>query len=203
MKFPQIYYIRSKFWPPSFDAKFHIRDNADNLIAYLRLKAFKLKSEVRVYNDLSMTKEVLHIKARNVIGFSAAYDVSDPETGRVLGIWKRKGLQSLFKDGWEMCRPDDENMLMGRLEEDSLGMALLRRHFDKISGILFPQSYRVLASDGRLLATFKRGRNPFIPKLFVTSLEGCEGDMDKLVAAIAILMNSVENLNATSFNAKI
>lgn len=203
IEFPQNYYIRFKFFPPSFDGKYHICDNLGRLIGFFRLKAFKLKSEIHVFKDTSMVKEIMHIKSRNAIAFSAAYDISNPETGEVYGVWRRNGLQSLIVDSWSLCSPENENKIIGRIDEDSVGMALLRRYklTRGIVGIFWPKSYRVLSQDGKLLATFKRSRNPFIEKLYVKIVER---DMLELVAAGAILLVSAgnEKHSLTAINAK-
>lgn len=204
LKLPKNFYIRFKFWPPSLDGKFHVCDSAGRLLAFFLLKAFKLKSEIHVYTDKTKTKEIMYIKSRNVIAFSAAYDVSNPETGEVYGIWRRDGMTSLIIDNWILSPPDNENGMMGKITEDSVGMALLRRSkaTSKIANLISPKSYRVLSKDGKLLATFRLSRNPFIPKLYVTILED---EMSELVVAGAILLVSAGNktFNSTSIELKI
>lgn len=58
-------------------AGFHVYDGSGSLVAYSRQKAFKLKEDIRVYADATMQQELLRIAARQVIDFSAAYDVID------------------------------------------------------------------------------------------------------------------------------
>ena len=40
-------------------------------------KMFRLREDIRVYSDESKSQEVLSIKARQILDFSAAYDVVD------------------------------------------------------------------------------------------------------------------------------
>lgn len=184
MKFPQQYCIRKKILV-LFGGKFHIYDTADNIIGFSKQKAFKLKEDIRVYTDETMTHERLFIKARNIIDFGASYDVTDSETGKVCGMWRRKGFKSLLRDSWELCQYEQ---VVGHLEEDSMFLALIRRFLCK----LVPQTYYLKLNDGRTIATYKQRFNPFVFKLDVTSLVPEEDDMDKLVAAGAILLTAIE-----------
>ena len=165
---------------------------AGKLLGCFRLKAFKLKSEIHVFRDNSRAKELMHIKARNLIAFSAAYEVSNPETGNILGVWKRNGAMSLFVENWSLVKPDDPNAIFGRLEEDSVKMALLRRYKATrwFVNLFYPSAYRVLSQNGTLLAKFRRSRNPFTPKLYVNLLGN---EMVELVSACAVIMVSAGN----------
>ena len=93
------YLIRRKVFKV-LGAAFHIYDPEGRLAFYSRMKAFKLKEDIRLYTDESMQTEVLTIKARQIIDFSAAYDVVDSLTGEKAGALKRKGMKSIFKDEW-------------------------------------------------------------------------------------------------------
>ncbi|WP_234405006.1 hypothetical protein [Paenibacillus bouchesdurhonensis] len=62
-------------------AQFHIYNANEELVMFSQMKAFKLKEDIRLYNDEGMSQELLTIKARNVIDFSATYDVHDALTG--------------------------------------------------------------------------------------------------------------------------
>ena len=186
MKFPQNYYIRRKIFV-LFGAKFHLYNTADQMIGFSKQKAFKLKEDIRVFSDETMTKEQLFIKARNVIDFGASYDVTDSETGKVCGMWRRKGFKSMLKDTWELYQNE---MMIGRLSEDSTFLAIVRR-FTGLGGWI-PQTYHLRLNDGRLIATYKQRFNPFVFKIDVMSLVCDESDFDKLVAAGAVLLTAIE-----------
>lgn len=118
------YIIRKKVFS-IMGAKLHIYNSSEELVLYSQMKAFKLKEDIALYTDESMTKELLRIKARNVIDFSATYDVHDSETGEHLGSLRRKGLKSIVKDEWVLL--DSKDTEIGLIKEDSTAMALLRR----------------------------------------------------------------------------
>ena len=42
-------------------------------------KMFRLREDIRVYDSEDKSREVLNIKARQIMDFSAAYDVVDTE----------------------------------------------------------------------------------------------------------------------------
>ena len=89
------YLIRRKVFT-LLGAKFHVHDAAGNVVLFSEQKAFKLREDIRVYSDESKTEERLLIKARQIIDFSAAYDVVDARESRKIGALRRKGFSSLF-----------------------------------------------------------------------------------------------------------
>lgn len=97
--------VKSKLFSLSFDKKFNIFDANDRLIGLCNQKAFKLKEDIRVFSDESMTKEIIKIQAKQIIDFSAAYDIYDSETKTLLGTWQRSGAQSILRDTWYLMMP--------------------------------------------------------------------------------------------------
>lgn len=87
------YTIRAKVF--DIVPQFFILDEQGQTIGYCRQKLFKFKEELIVYTDRSKEKELLRIKARNIIDFAATYDVKLPD-GSAIGSLRRKGLKSTF-----------------------------------------------------------------------------------------------------------
>ena len=102
-----------------------------SLVLFASQKAFKLKEDIRLYSDKEKVEELLVIKARSIIDFSAAYDVEDPASGQKLGAFKRKGWSSLLRDQWIVMDASDQEV--GYLKEDSAVMAALSRFISFIS----------------------------------------------------------------------
>ena len=98
------YMIRRKFLK-IFGASFHVLDDSGQVVAYSKQKAFKLKEDIRIYTDESMATELLTIQARQIVDFSAAYDIVDSGEGRKVGAARRKGFSSLVRDSWELQAP--------------------------------------------------------------------------------------------------
>ncbi len=125
--------------------KFRIYSPAGELVLYSQQKMFKLKEDIRVYSDESCSQELLYIQARNILDFSAAYDVIDNQYGQRVGVLRRRGLRSLARDEWEIMNAQEQPL--GVLIEDSLGLALLRR---LVLGKWLPQNYDILVNDLRV-----------------------------------------------------
>ncbi|MCX8025142.1 MAG: hypothetical protein N3A60_08060 [Thermanaerothrix sp.] len=108
----------------------------NKMVLFSRQRMFRLKEDIRVYRDEGMTQEVLQIRARQVLDFSAAYDVVESTSGIKVGALRRRGWQSLARDEWQILNTSDQ--MVGIIQEDSLGRALLRRF---LLGTLLPQHY--------------------------------------------------------------
>jgi len=125
---------------------FRLYDENGQEIAYSRQKMFKLREDIRLYTDESQSQELLHIQARQILDFSAAYDVFDSLEGRPIGALRRRGFHSIIRDQWEVLGPGDQPL--GVLIEDSQGRALLRR---LLLGSLLPQDYDLLVNERRVM----------------------------------------------------
>jgi hypothetical protein len=112
------------------------------MVLFSQQKMFKLKEDTRVYTDETRSQELLY---RQIIDFSAAYDVVDSQVGTKVGVLRRKGFRSIVRDEWEVLDASDQPI--GALYEDNLRLALLRRF---LLGILLPQNYDLSVSDMRV-----------------------------------------------------
>lgn len=125
---------------------FRVYDSNEQVIAYSRQKMFKLREDIRVYDDENQSRELLYIQARNIIDFSAAYDVYDSQEGVLVGTLRRRGLRSILRDCWDVLAPGDNPI--AELVEDSVNYALLRR---LLLGRLLPQNYDVLMGEQKVM----------------------------------------------------
>ena len=125
--------------------KFRFYDPAGRLVMFSEQKMFRLREDIRVYSDESKLQEVLMIKARQILDFSAAYDVMDTEMNQKVGVLRRRGLRSLLRDEWEVLDANDR--LIGKLFEDSIPLALLRR---LVLGKWLPQNYDITFGNMRV-----------------------------------------------------
>lgn len=159
----------------------------NELVLFSEQKMFKLREDIRVYADEQKTQEVLSIKARQIIDFSAAYDVVDSTTGEKAGTLRRKGMKSIFRDEWEVL--DANERPLGLLFEDSMGLAMLRR---LVLGSLLPQNYDLTINNERV-ADLKQRFNPFRYEMDIDfSMDGT-GRLDhRLGLAAASLLAIIE-----------
>ena len=125
---------------------FRIYDQNEQLVAYSRQKMFKLREDIRVFADEAQSQELLYIQARQILDFSAAYDVRDSQSGELVGTLRRRGLRSMVRDEWDVLDPNEQ--LIGTLLEDSMTMALLRR---LLLGSLLPQDYDIQVNGARVM----------------------------------------------------
>ena len=167
--------------------KFRFYDPMGNLVMFSEQKMFRLREDIRVYSDESKQTEVLMIKARQIIDFSAAYDVIDSATGQKVGVLRRKGIRSLLRDEWEVL--DAQDQPIGALFEDSVSLALLRR---LLLGTLLPQNYDLTVGDRRV-ADLRQRFNPFRYELDLDLSENVSRQLDpRLATAAAILLAAIE-----------
>jgi hypothetical protein len=178
------YTIRRKFFK-LFGASFRVLDPNDKVVAFSKQQAFRLKEDIRVYSDETMRETILTIQSRQIIDFSAAYDVVAAREQRKVGALRRKGWSSLLRDSWELL--DENDRLIGKISEDSKVRALLRRLLSN----LIPQTFHLHDTSGRSGATFRVHFNPFLYRMTVSRNEGSATDA-RLVFAAAVLLCAIE-----------
>jgi uncharacterized protein YxjI len=167
--------------------KFRVYDPSENLVLFSEQKMFRLREDIRVYSDESKSQEVLTIKARQIIDFSAAYDVMDSMSGEKVGALRRKGWRSLLRDEWEVLDTNDQ--VRGLLFEDSMGLALLRRF---LLGSLLPQNYDLTFGETRV-ADLRQRFNLFRYELDLDFSMDSSHQLDRrLGIAAGILLATVE-----------
>jgi uncharacterized protein YxjI len=167
--------------------KFRFYDPMGNLVMFSEQKMFKLREDIRVFADESKTREVLSIQARQILDFSAAYDVVDTEMNQKVGALRRKGLRSLLRDEWEVLDAGDN--VKGLLFEDSMGLALLRRF---LLGAWLPQNYDITFGETRV-ADLRQNFNLFRYELNLDFSMDTARQLDRrLGIAAGILLAAVE-----------
>lgn len=167
--------------------KFRFYDPMGNLVMFSEQKMFKWREDIRVYSDENKTQEVLSIKARQIVDFSAAYDVVDTALNQKVGALRRKGLRSILRDEWEVLDANDN--VKGLLFEDSMGLALLRR---LLLGSWLPQNYDITFGETRV-ADLKQNFNLFRYELNLDFTMDAGHLLDRrLGIAAGILLAAVE-----------
>ena len=164
-------------------ASFHIYGENGELLGFSSQKAFRLKEDIRIFRDEAKAHPLLRIQARQVIDFSAAYDIVDEETGAKVGAARRKGFKSILRDSWEIL--DEHDQVLGSIQEDSMMMATLRRFLTN----LIPQNFVLGQGPGQV--HFKQRFNPFVYRLVVDVPDACPIDR-RLILGTAALLAAVE-----------
>ena len=174
------YTARRNFWN-FLGITCRIFSPAGPMLYYIRLKAFKLKEDITVFADEAKTQPLLSIKARQIIDFSAAYDVVDVQSGQKLGAFRRKGWKSLLKDEWEIL--DNQDQPVGLMQEDSAMMATLRRFLSN----LIPQNF-TFSVGGHIVANLTGTWNPFVVKYDVNLELDTQNLLDKRMALCGVVL---------------
>jgi uncharacterized protein YxjI len=167
--------------------KFRVYDPMGSLVLFSEQKMFRLREDIRVFADEAKTQEVLQIKARQIIDFSAAYDVVESASGHKVGALRRKGFKSMLRDEWEVLDVNDN--VIGLLFEDSLGLAMLRR---LLLGSLLPQNYDLTLGEARV-ADLKQRFNIFAYQLDIDFSMDAAHLLDRRIGiAAGILLAAIE-----------
>ncbi|MEM1165157.1 MAG: hypothetical protein AAGI30_02580 [Planctomycetota bacterium] len=170
-------------------AGFHIYGEKGQLIGFCKQKALRFREDFRLFTDEAQTSPFLTITTQQIIDFSAAYTVMLP-SGEAIGSLRRKGMKSTFlRDEWLVFDERDERIAM--IQEDSQGLALLRR-FIEIAAVVAPQKFTVTATDGRPIATLRQHFNPFVYRLGVAIHTEDERVDDLLILAAGVLIAAIE-----------
>lgn len=180
------FYSKKKFFK-LFGGEIRIFDeNRSTLLFFVKQKAFKLKEDITVYADENQNLELLKINARSIIDFSAAYDITNPQTGEKVGALRRKGWSSIMRDRWEILDPQD--MPVGEVVEDSGLKAFLRRFLTN----LIPQTFNIHIGQ-ETVGFMKQTFNPFVPQFQVDfSMDYSRRLRREMGIAIVILLQIIE-----------
>jgi hypothetical protein len=181
------YIVRRRFFE-LFAAAVDITAADGSYVMFCKQKAFRLREDIRIFSDPQSSTEIMSIRARQILDFSAAYDVTDTLTGEWVGSIRRKGWQSLLRDLWEVLDP--QGNVIATIQEDNLALALVRRFLTA----LVPQHYDVADPGGALVAEGDQFFNPFLYKLRLrVHRAGRAGSVDpRLILSAALLLAVIE-----------
>jgi hypothetical protein len=169
---------------------FHVFDPAGNVLFYSQMKAWKLREDIRLFTGEDMQTEILRIAARQILDFGAAYDVVDSATSQKIGALKRKGLKSIVRDKWIIMDANDQEI--GTIQEDSTGLAILRRFLGLWATLIAPQKYHFEVG-GHTVGTGQQNRNPFVYIVTLDFSPDSAGALDRrLGIAAGLLLAAVE-----------
>ena len=178
------YLIREKFLK-IFGNKFHSMDENGQLYGFCEQKRFRIKEDIRLYDDESKNNEWLVIKQRNLVDAWGGFDIFDPKAGSLLGTVRRKFWKSILRTKWQVLDPDGNDI--GMLLEDSMAQAIARRVF---LGIL-PKKYTLHTMGNNNPITMRQKFNPIIRKLIV-NIPPENNFNRKFIAGLAIVISALD-----------
>ncbi|HEU5211102.1 MAG TPA: hypothetical protein VFU06_17020 [Longimicrobiales bacterium] len=144
-----------------------VHDSSDQLMMYVKQKAFKLKEAITVFADQAQTRPLYHINADRVIDFSANYTITDAE-GNYIGAVRQKGMKSLWRSHYDIV--DGDRVVFTATEENPWSK-VANNFFEQIpilgalSGYVFHPSY-VLSANGSGPAVRAKKQPAFMESMF-------------------------------------
>jgi hypothetical protein len=168
------YVIRRRFWSV-FERIFRVFTGDGQLIMYIQHPLLKLREEFMVYADEAKTRPLLRVQSRQVIALNFSYEVSDAQTGELLGAVQKQGLRSLVRDRFLIL--DRNGVEIGHAEEQ--GAALLRRLFP-----LLPSKHAVFVAGDEVAVVRQRFR--LFTKEFSVDTRASSVD-PRFILAVALL----------------
>lgn len=127
------YRIRKKVL--ALTGQYWIEDQAGNQLAYSKQKMLRVKEDIRIFTDETMTRELFQIRQQQILDIWGTFAVIDSGSNALLGFVRRRALTSTFvADEWEIRDP--ANNLVGEIKE-STGRGLARKWIP--GGSLIPE----------------------------------------------------------------
>jgi hypothetical protein len=124
--------------------RIRVTDATGRQVAYARKKKFKLKEEVRVYENESQNRLLFRMKADRMIDFSARYAISGPD-GHPIGAVGRRGMKSLWSSSYVLADSSAEEI--GAIREEDAWVKVLDGVMesvpfgDAMGGLFFNPAY--------------------------------------------------------------
>jgi len=168
------YTIKRKFWSV-FERVFRVFTPDGQLFMYIKHPMLRLREEFVVHADEAQTRPLLRLKSRQVIAINFAYDITDANTGELLGTVQKKGLRSIIRDKFIILDPTGQEI--GYAEEQ--GASILRRIFPWLT------SKHAIFADGQPVAFIQQVFR-FFTKEFQVTLQPSRLE-PRFVLAVALL----------------
>ncbi len=166
-----------------------VTDANDQLVFYVRQKAFKLKEKVTVFADREQTRPVYAMGADRILDFSAEYVIATAEGGQ-LGSVKRLGMRSLWKAHYDVLKGGAP--VLG-IREDNPWVKLIDGFIGEIpvvgllTGYFLHPTYLVTRADGPTLLRIRKQPALWEGRYEVTK-EGDIAGTEEELALLAIMM---------------
>jgi hypothetical protein len=192
--------FRRKFFK-LFGAEIAVKNfETTELWGVIRLKAWRLREDIRLYADYETNQTWLRLHARQIIDFGATYDAFEGEAAEPRYAFRRKGLRSTFvRDHWTVT--DSAEQRVAEVQETSGALALSRRYLGIIPLIgevldlalaFAPQTYQITAADGSVLARIVHRKNPLVVKMELDSSMAPASYNPLIGVAMAALLSTID-----------
>jgi hypothetical protein len=174
--------------------RIRVKDATGRQVAYARKKKFKLKEDVRVYEDEAQNHLLFRMKADRMIDFSARYAVSGPD-GHPIGAVGRHGMKSLWSSAYVL--EDASGEQAGSIREENAWVKVLDSMMesvpfaDVLGGLFFNPAY-VVNLRGRDALRVQKQRSVLESSFRIEKLADFSDDEEDLLLAGIIMMVLLE-----------
>jgi hypothetical protein len=172
--------------------RIRVTDAKGRLVAYVRKRKFKLKEDVRVYEDQS--RLLFRMKADRMLDFSARYAISGPD-GHPIGAVGRQGMKSLWSSAYILS--DANGVEAGTLREESPWVKVLDGMMesvpfgDALGGLFFNPAYLVELR-GKDVLRIQKQRSILESSFRIEKLADFSEDEEDLLLASLVMMVLLE-----------
>lgn len=196
--------FRRKFFK-IFGAEISIFDpKSNNIIGYIKMNAWSLKGDVRVFTDKSMQQEIVRIGGRQFISLQKVYDIFDSHTGAKIASIRQKSLRSvLLRDHMDVI--DAAGNSYGFVQETSGTLALVRRWIGLMPVVgplaelilmfvvqTFTINYDPQGNAPQLVGNITHKKNPLVVKMTLNTIQGQTKFDPRLNIAIVSLLSVLD-----------
>jgi hypothetical protein len=174
--------------------RIRVTDATGRQVAYARKKKFKLKEEVRVYENESQNRLLFRMKADRMIDFSARYAISGPD-GHPIGAVGRRGMKSLWSSSYVLADSSAEEI--GAIREEDAWVKVLDGVMesvpfgDAMGGLFFNPAY-LADLHGHDVLRVQKQRSILESSFHIEKLADFSEDEEDLLLAGIIMMVLLE-----------
>jgi uncharacterized protein YxjI len=97
--------------------KYFIEDRQGTVLAFSKQKLMRIKDDIRIYSDESMSNELFRIQQENIVDDWGTWAVIDSRTNTLIGKMRRSYLSNFAQDEYALLDP--YNQPIGRVVEPS------------------------------------------------------------------------------------
>lgn len=154
---------------------FRVYTTDGQIFMFVKHPVLKMREEFQVWGDEAQTRALLLVKAKQIVAINFSYEVTDTQTGEVLGAVQKKGLASIVRDKFIIT--DARGTEIGYAQET--GHSFMRRIFR-----FLPGRHAIFVGDQQVATIHQRFR--FFAREFDVDLAPSALD-PRFVLAVALL----------------
>lgn len=192
-----------------FGASITIFDGSSNsAVGFIIMKAFRLRSDIRVYKDHAQQQELMRIGGKKIVSFKPTYEVFDSHSDQSLITLRFQGLRSyLYRVHIDLL--DGAGNIYGYVQETSSTLAILRRWlgllpFGDFIELIFaftPQTFTIMCapdtSPPQVAGYIVHRKNPVIVKMSLNTTQAQVQIDPRINIAICTILSILDaNKNA-------